>query len=125
MDLRQHYTDYIAALNERRFDDLRLFVADEIVYNEKRWTAADYRALLEDDVRRIPDLHYDVRQLVVEGDAVASRIHFDCTPSRSFHGLTTAGRRISFDEHVFYRFVDGRIVQVWSLLDLDAVRSQL
>jgi predicted ester cyclase len=42
-----------------------------------------------------------------------------------FFGLAPTGRRISFCEHVFYRFRDGRIAQVWSLIDRDAVATQL
>jgi predicted ester cyclase len=35
------------------------------------------------------------------------------------------GRRVSFVEHVFYRFRDGRIQDVWSVIDTDAIRSQV
>ncbi|TQS41963.1 ester cyclase [Cryptosporangium phraense] len=123
--MRAHYLDYIAALNARRFDDLGAYVADRLTYNERPLTLAEYRALLVEDVRRIPDLHYDVRQLVVEGETVASRIRFACTPREPFHGLEPTGRPVVFDEHVFYRFASGRIAEVWSLLDLDGLRRQL
>jgi len=36
-------------LNERRFEDLPTFVADELVYNDERMTGRQYRELLEDD----------------------------------------------------------------------------
>jgi predicted ester cyclase len=39
--------------------------------------------------------------------------------------LAPAGRRVSFPEHVFYRFEDRRIVEVWSVIDKDTVRQQL
>ncbi|RKS75312.1 putative ester cyclase [Motilibacter peucedani] len=123
--LEQHYRDYIAALDERRFDDLPAYVADELVYNDAPMTLRDYRALLEDDVRRIPDLVYDVRLLVTGEDHVACVLRFDCTPAETFRGLEPTGERIVFTEHVFYRFEDRRIVQVWSLLDLEALERQL
>lgn len=88
-------------------------------------TADEYRRLLEDDVRRIPDLFYDVESLVVDGNDVACRIRYECTPVEPFRGLRPTGSRISFTEHVFYRFQDGHIVQVWSLLDVDALHRQL
>ena len=124
-NLRDHYRAYILTLNERRFDDLVAFVADELVYNDKPMTAVEYRQLLKDDVRRIPDLFYDIEGLVVDGNDVASRIRYDCTPVEPFRGLRPTGSRISFTEHVFYRFHDGHIVRVWSLLDMDALRRQL
>ena len=123
--LREHYLDYIATLNERRFADLPAFVADELVYNDRPMTAAGYRRLLEDDVRRIPDLVYDVQRLLVDDDEVACLIQFDCTPVETFRDLRPSGSRITFTEHVFYQFRGDHIVRVWSLLDVDALRRQL
>ncbi|MBC8091598.1 MAG: ester cyclase [Pseudonocardia sp.] len=123
--LRRHYLDYIAALNERRFDDLTNFVADELVYNDAPMSAGRYRRLLEDDVCTIPDLYFDVQQLVVDNDSVACRIRFDCTPVEVFHGFDPSGSRVVFTEHVLYRFQDDHITQVWSLLDIGALHSQL
>ncbi|MEU8819412.1 ester cyclase [Actinoplanes sp. NPDC048796] len=50
---------------------------------------------------------------------------FDCTPQQSLLGIDVDGRRVSFAEHVFYRFHDDRIAEVWSLIDTDGVRRQL
>lgn len=125
IDLRQHYTSYIATLNERRFDDLPVYVADEVVHNDAPMTAGQYRELLEGDVRTIPDLFFDVQQLVIDVDHVACRIRFDCTPREPFRGLEPTGSRVVFSEHVFYQFSDGRIARVWSLLDVAALERQL
>lgn len=124
-DLRRHYTDYIATLNGRRFEDLPAFVADELDYNDAPITSAQYRELLENDVRTIPDLFFDVHQLVVADGYVACRIRFDCTPGEPFRGLEPTGSRVVFSEHVFYRFDGNHIVQVWSLLDVAALERQL
>jgi len=35
------------------------------------------------------------------------------------------GRRVSFCENVFYAFRDGRIEQVWSVIDKVAIEAQL
>lgn len=124
-ELEQVYRDYIAALNDRRFDDLDRFVHDRLVYNGDEWTRERYQALLADDVRTIADLHYDIRLLVTGPGHVACRLWFDCTPRREFLGIDAAGRPVSFAEHVFYRFRDNRIEQVWSLIDTDGIRRQL
>jgi steroid delta-isomerase-like uncharacterized protein len=125
VDLKNHYLSYIAALNQRRFAALPDFVADELVYNETPMTAGQYRQLLEDDVRRIPDLFFDVQQLVVDAGHVACRIRFDCTPVEPFQGFEPSGSRVVFAEHVFYRFRNDHIAQVWSLLDIAALHRQL
>jgi len=49
IDLKEHYLNYIATVNERRFEDLPTFVADELVYNDERMTGRQYRELLEYD----------------------------------------------------------------------------
>ncbi len=119
------YRDYIDALNDRRLDDLDRFVHDRLVYNGEEWTREKYRSLLADDVRMVPDLQYDVQLLVVGADHVACRIWFDCTPQHEFLGIDAGGRRVSFAEHVFYRFRENRIDEVWSLIDVDSIRRQL
>ena len=50
---------------------------------------------------------------------------FDCTPQGEFLGLKPNGKPVSFAEHVFYRWRDGRIHEVWSLIDQPAIQAQL
>ena len=112
-------------MNGRRFDDLDRFVHDRLTYNGEEWTRDKYKALLADDLRKIPDLRYEVRLLVVRSDYVACRLWFDCTPQQLFLGIDAGGRTVSFAEHVFYRFRANRIENVWSLIDTDGIRRQL
>jgi predicted ester cyclase len=123
--LEQVYRAYLAALDERRLDDLHRFVHDRLTYNGDDWTLDRYRSRLAEDARGIPDLRYEVRLLVTGPDHVAARLWFDCTPRHDFLGIPATGRRVSFAEHVFYRFRDARIEHVWSVIDTDAVRRQL
>jgi predicted ester cyclase len=124
-DLEAHYLAYIAALNDRRTGDLAEFVHDELTYNDEPITRRQYQDLISADIAAIPDLFYDVRLLVVDEEQVACRLRFDCTPVRDFLGLSPTGKRVSFAEHVFYRFRDGRIAAVWSLIDRPAIETQL
>ncbi|WIX98769.1 ester cyclase [Amycolatopsis mongoliensis] len=124
-DLAERYRAYLTCLNERRFDDLPDFAHDPVVHNARTLSMADFQALLKRDATEIPDLTYVIERLVVQDDQVACRIRFDCTPAEDFRGLPTAGRALSFVEHVFYRYEDGRIAEIWSLVDTDAIREQL
>jgi steroid delta-isomerase-like uncharacterized protein len=119
------YRSYLAALNERRFDDLTEFVHDELTYNGSPLTRADYRDLLAADADAIPDLYYDARIVVASGDRVACRLLFECTPRRPFLGFTPNGKRLTFAEHVFYDFRDGRIAAVTSMIDRYHIQAQL
>ena len=124
-ELGRRYQDYILCLNERRFDALAEFVHDRVIYNGEAKTRAEYRALIAASTEAAPDLRFDIGLIVVRGDLVAAKLDFDCRPKGAFIGLVTDGRRITFSEHVFYRFSDGRIVEVWSLLDRWSVAEQL
>jgi predicted ester cyclase len=123
--LEDIYRDYLSALNGRRFDDLDRFVHDRLTYNGEEWARDRYKALLADDLQKIPDLHYEIQLLVIRSDHVACRLWFDCTPQQVFLGIDGGGRRVSFAEHVFYRFRANRIENVWSLIDTDGIRRQL
>ncbi|NHA69869.1 SnoaL-like domain-containing protein [Phycicoccus sp. CMS6Z-2] len=120
--MRERYGRYLAALDERRFGDLDEFVHDALTYGDRRMTRGEYAAMIADDVERIPDLVFDARLVVVDGDVLAARLWFDCTPAREFAGVPVTGRAVQFAEHVFYRFREGRIEAVWSVIDLDAAR---
>ena len=124
-ELEHIYRDYIEALNERRLDHLDHFVHDRLIYNGEAITREQYAALLADDVRAIPDLHYDIDLLVVDDHQISARLSFDCSPQGQFLGISVDGRRVSFAEHVFYRMHEGRIDRVWSLLDKEAIRDQV
>jgi len=124
-DLETRYRAYLDTLNERRFDDLSQHVHDELTYNGEPLTRRQYQDLLAADAAAIPDLVYDARIIVATDDRVACRLVFDCTPRAEFLGFTPNGERLSFAEHVFYQYRDGRIAAVSSLIDRAAIAEQL
>jgi predicted ester cyclase len=123
--LEERYRAYLACLNERRFGDLPGFVRDPVTHNGRRLSVGQFQELLRRDTTEIPDLFFAVERLVVQGNDVACRIRFDCTPAVDFRGTPSAGRAVSFVEHVFYRYEDGRIAEIWSVIDIEGIREQL
>jgi predicted ester cyclase len=124
-ELEAHYRGYIDCLNRQAWPELGRFVHIDAAHNGRPFGLAGYRAMLEDDFRRIPDLSFTVLRLVCEPPHVACRLTFDCHPAGEFLGLNVNGRRVRFIEHVFYRFEDGLIADVWSILDREAIAAQL
>lgn len=124
-DLSDLYRAYIACLNARDWGRLDRFVGEDVVHHPAGRGLAAYRAMLERDVAEIPDLRFEIGLLVAEPPHVAARLHFDCTPKGHFLGLPVDGRRVAFTENVFYRFAEGRIAEVWSLVDRAAIERQL
>lgn len=124
-ELAHIYRDYIACLNRQDWPALGQFVHDEVAHNARPLGLAGYRAMLEQDFREIPDLRFDIELLISEPPNIAARLKFDCTPVGTFLGLALNGRRVSFCENVFYEFRDGKIRQVWSVIDKAAIEAQL
>lgn len=80
--------------------------------------------MLEANYRDIPDLRFEVEFLVIDPPKLAARLAFNCTPVGEFLGLAVNGTRIAFTENVFYAFEDGRIREVWSIIDKEAIEAQ-
>ncbi|MBB4017427.1 putative ester cyclase [Chelatococcus caeni] len=119
------YRSYIDCLNRQDWVNLGQFVDDNVHYNERWVGLAGYREMLEGDFRAIPDLYFNIELLLSDPPRIASRLHFDCTPTGSLFGLPVNGKRIQFDENVFYEFADGRIARVWSIIDKAAIADQI
>lgn len=124
-DLETTYRAYIACLNAQDWERLGGYVHAEATHNARPLGLAGYRAMLEQDYRNIPDLQFHVALLVADATHVAARLQFDCTPTGEFSGLPVNGQRVQFTENVFYTFRDGKIAEVWSVIDKAAIESQL
>ena len=124
-DIAQSYRDYIACLNRRDWDGLSNFVHHEVRHNGRPLGLSGYRDLLESDVRDIPDLRFEVGILVASPPRIAARLMFDCTPKGVFMGLPVDGRRVTFAEHAFYEYRDGKIWDVKSIIDKAAIEARL
>jgi steroid delta-isomerase-like uncharacterized protein len=125
IDLSNVYRGYIACLNKQDWPHLGQFVHDDVYYNDRWIGLSGYRAMLERDFGEIPDLHFNIHLLISDPSRVASRLGFICTPKGNFLGLPVNGKKVSFTENVFYQFREGKIEQVWSVIDKAAIEAQL
>jgi predicted ester cyclase len=119
------YRRYIACLNAQDWPNLGQFVQDDALHNGRRFGLSGYRDMLVQDFRDIPDLRFNIQLLTSDPPYIASRLAFDCAPTGQFLGLPVNGKRVSFCENVFYEFRDGKIAQVWSVIDKAAIEAQL
>ncbi len=125
MNLSEHYQAYIACLNARELERLGEYVSDGVNYNGSKIGLNGYREMLAGNYRDIPDLRFEVDLLLSNSSTVASRLRFDCRPAAEFLGLQIDGRHVVFHENVFYRFAEGRIREVWSVIDKGEIEKQL
>jgi predicted ester cyclase len=84
--------------------------APELAEAAKRWITP-FRA-------SFPDVQMEMVELIAEGDTVVGRFTCSATHLGDWLGHAPTGRRLErVDEVSIFRFLDGRIVQVWSLED--------
>lgn len=124
-ELGSHYQAYLDCLNRQAWTALGRYVDEAVEHNGSPLGLAGYQAMLEGDHAAIPDLHFTAHLLVVEAPWLAAQLDFDCTPRGELFGLAVNGRRVRFSEHVFYRFENGRIREVRSVIDTAAIAAQL
>ena len=124
-NLEAIYRGYLSCLNAQDWPNLGRFVGEHARRNGEFLGRAGYRAMLEADFVAIPDLAFVIELLAVDPPHVAARLRFDCSPRGVFLGLPVNGRRVTFAENVFYRFEDGKIAEVWSVIDRAAIEGQL
>lgn len=125
VDLADIYRDYIACLNIRDWEHLGRFVHDDVRHNSATLGLGGYRRMLEGNVAQVPDLFFDIQILVAGPSHIAVRLWFDVTPKGDFLGLPVNGRKVTFAENVFYEFREGRIQEVWSIIDRAVIEDQL
>lgn len=119
------YADYLACLNAQDWSGLGRFVHPDVVHNGRPLGLDGYRSMLQANYRDIPDLRFKLELLVVDPPKLAVRLAFDCTPIGDFLGLPINGTRVVFSENAIYAFEDDRIREVWSVIDKEAIESQL
>ncbi|MGJ4892813.1 ester cyclase [Bradyrhizobium sp. HKCCYLRH3099] len=124
-ELANYYRAYIVCLNAQAWPALGDVVHERVIHNGRELGLTGYRDMLIGNFADIPDLRFNIGLLLSDPPRIASRLDFDCTPKGEFLGLPVNGRRVAFSENVFYEFRDGRIAQVWSVIDKAAIEAQL
>jgi predicted ester cyclase len=124
-ELRDFYLRYIELANKREFHRMAEFAHDEVLMNSTPVKRDDMVAEFHRHIDAVPDFHWEIQDLVIEGDRVAARLIDTGTPVREWNGLAPTGASVSFAETAFYQVQDGRFKSMWYLMDADAVRRQL
>ena len=112
-ELGAFYRRYNACCNQHRFEDLREFVARDVVINGTDHGLDAYAENLRFVVRAFPDYRWELRRLVIEAPWIAAHVADTGTHREPFLGVEPTGRSVSTQEFAFYRVDAGRIVEVW------------
>jgi len=76
-------------------------------------------------LRAIPDIHYEIEQIVAKDDRVAVQLRGTGTHRGEFLGVAGTGKRIEWNGINIYRFEDGKVIETWQLLDVWGLMRQM
>ncbi|TGJ71185.1 hypothetical protein EYR41_003170 [Orbilia oligospora] len=127
--LKESYKTYIQAINDRNWALVISLVHPTVIWNQKPYPAEKYVTLMTRATDPAPDLKFHIDILVADdaGDEqmVSARLLIKGTPEKEFLGFRPTGKSVEFVEHVFYRFVEGKIKEVKTVIDIEGLRDQM
>jgi predicted ester cyclase len=124
-DLREFYLRYVEELNAHRFDDMAEFINDRTTLNGEPATREDLVAVQNADVDAVPDLHWEIKELLFDGDRLAVRAVNTGTPVKEWLGVAPTGASFEIVEYAIYQVRDGRFVHMTALHDAGELLRQL
>jgi steroid delta-isomerase-like uncharacterized protein len=76
-------------------------------------------------LKAFPDVKFVIEEFVQQGDRLAARVTLEGTHQADFAGIPTTGKRMKVYDFAMYRIAEGKITDIWSLIDMQAMRDQL
>lgn len=125
INLRDFYDNYIEALNAHEFDRMDEFINDRTTLNGEPGTRDDVIAVLKGDADAVPDFHWELQEVAVDGNRLAARLINTGTPVKEWLGVAPTGVSFEIVEYSIYEVRDGRFVHMAALHDAEILRSQL
>jgi steroid delta-isomerase-like uncharacterized protein len=123
--LRDWYLRYIAALNAHEFDGMNGFIADEVLLGGEPGTRDAVVAVLEGIVDAVPDIHWEVEEMLFDRDGIAVRLTNTGTPAKEWLGVPPSGASFTIVEYAIYKVRDGRFLHMTNLHDSAELLRQL
>ena len=76
-------------------------------------------------LKAFPDVKFVIEDFIQQGERLAARVTLEGTHRAEFGGIPATGKRMKVYDFAMYRIVDGKITDIWSLIDMQAIRDQL
>ena len=72
-----------------------------------------------------PDQHWEIRQILADGDLVATRCVWTATHQGEFCGVAPSGKTVNVANTDFYRLRDGMLIEHWDVPDWLTILRQI
>jgi steroid delta-isomerase-like uncharacterized protein len=120
--------------NERRLDVAdAIFAKDCVTHQLRSGAAADpvprgpeaIKEHVTSWIASFPDLHFNIEQMLSEGDRVVMQLLVEGTHQGVWLGIPASGKKIQIRMFTIQRLVEGKIVEDWVLVESLGVLQQL
>ena len=114
--------------NEKEESAIDRFIAVDVAGNDPKFGVGreSFRKQLKEWHAAFPNLHFDVREILCEGDRVVTRWHLSGTHSGAdFQGIKASGKSVSVDGVSIDTIKDGVVLDGFDAWDSLGFRQQL
>ncbi len=73
----------------------------------------------------MPDLRHDLQAVLIDDEMESARCVVTGTLRGTYGGISGRGNAFSIDQAVFARLRDGKIAELWEIVDTDALLKQM
>ncbi|MEG8037059.1 ester cyclase [Sphingomonas sp. LR61] len=124
-NIREWYDEYVAELNAHQFDGMDKYIADDVTLNSEPASRDILLSVQRADVDAVPDLHWEVKEWLLDGNRIAIRAINTGTPTKEWLGVQPTGKAFEIVEYAIYEVRDGKFVHMTALHDASELRRQL
>ncbi|KAI1364404.1 hypothetical protein F5Y08DRAFT_307098 [Xylaria arbuscula] len=124
--IRDFYQSYLDACNDQDWDRMQQFYASPhvLVDGEPR-TLSQLIERAKSMAAGFADWRLEIWHFTVDGDLVYVHLKLGGTHTATFQGVEPTGRRVDTTEFALYRLVEGKFVEIWPMLIMEDVMSQI
>jgi steroid delta-isomerase-like uncharacterized protein len=118
-DNKEVISRFIEAWNRRDLDRVFGFWDPEVVHHARftEHRLEDIKIIYATFMNAFPDLHFDIEDMIAEGDKVVTRLTANATHQGQFIGMAPTGKHVRCTLIDIARIADDKIVEHWGLTD--------
>lgn len=110
-------------------DSFNLYLHDDVVVHAPAGLSTEgiesEKASWRHATSSMPDLRHEFKEVLADSSREAALTVVSGTMNGTYGGLTAEGRRFSTNQAVFARVRDGKISEMWEIVDISAIKGQL
>jgi steroid delta-isomerase-like uncharacterized protein len=110
---------------EEMWNTQNLKVVDEVYSPEFGGGHEATKQFVTAHLTAFPDLHITIQDQIAENDLVATRYMMSGTHQGEFANIPPTGKQFTVTGIEMHRFADGKLVQLWNVVDLLGMLQQL